>query len=647
MDPPRGRRRRRGSAVQFRVSSVTPRSRHTGRRRGRVDGAVLPLDAAPGRRRGRLRRDRRVPDRSPAPAPTVSTSRSAVALVVFAAGTYRQSSAWPATARALQLPLLVVVVVGAAALVGLQPNGPGFLGVFPAVSAAALRLPARLRRRGRGIAVAALAVAWASGGHHPVAGVVLNEFGVVAFYLLATFARRSREANERAATTDRRAGGRPGPPRRRPPRSANANASPGRCTTCSPTRCPAWSSTSRAPGSSPSEAAPTRGRRRHRARPPPRQDRTGRGPTGDRHAARRRPARPASASPSWPPSSRATPASPARFDRDGDERDLGSDERLTLYRVAQEALTNIRKHACPDRVELRLAYEPAGTRLTIEDFEARRHRPPPGDGTGYGLTGMRERAELLGGTLTAGPTAERLPRRAVGARMTDAIRVLLADDQRVVREGLGTLLGLLDGVEVVGTAADGDEAVDLAARAAARRRPHGPAHAALRRRRSHPPPPRARPQHQGPHAHHLRRRPLRHRRPPRRRPRLPHQGRRRRGDPATRSNNSSAGKPPSTRRPAPPARRHRRRPTGRPRRATPSSPTGSPPAKPKCSRSSPKASRTARSPSGSSSTRPPSRATSTTSSPRPASATEPKPSPTPTGTGSPEPIIRPPRASRG
>ncbi|HEX5619057.1 MAG TPA: response regulator transcription factor [Solirubrobacteraceae bacterium] len=44
------------------------------------------------------------------------------------------------------------------------------------------------------------------------------------------------------------------------------------------------------------------------------------------------------------------------------------------------------------------------------------------------------------------------------------IRVLLADDQRVVREGLGTLLGLLDGIELVGTAADGEEAVALAVR---------------------------------------------------------------------------------------------------------------------------------------------------------------------------------------
>jgi DNA-binding NarL/FixJ family response regulator len=48
--------------------------------------------------------------------------------------------------------------------------------------------------------------------------------------------------------------------------------------------------------------------------------------------------------------------------------------------------------------------------------------------------------------------------------MNTAIRVLVADDQRVVREGLSTLLGLLAGVEVVGAAADGDEALALAIR---------------------------------------------------------------------------------------------------------------------------------------------------------------------------------------
>ena len=41
------------------------------------------------------------------------------------------------------------------------------------------------------------------------------------------------------------------------------------------------------------------------------------------------------------------------------------------------------------------------------------------------------------------------------------VRVLLADDQRLVRESLGTLLGLLDGIELVATASDGEEAIAL------------------------------------------------------------------------------------------------------------------------------------------------------------------------------------------
>ena len=47
--------------------------------------------------------------------------------------------------------------------------------------------------------------------------------------------------------------------------------------------------------------------------------------------------------------------------------------------------------------------------------------------------------------------------------MNDAIRVVVADDQQVVREGLVALLGLLDGIEVTGAAANGVEAVELVA----------------------------------------------------------------------------------------------------------------------------------------------------------------------------------------
>jgi signal transduction histidine kinase len=100
-------------------------------------------------------------------------------------------------------------------------------------------------------------------------------------------------------------------------------------------------------------------------------------------------------------------AVPCRVGVEGDERELGSEARLTVYRVAQEALTNVRKHARAERVELLLRYEPDGVRLVVEDFAAPGAAPPgPSDGGGYGLTGMRERAELLGGTLAAAPTGQ-------------------------------------------------------------------------------------------------------------------------------------------------------------------------------------------------------------------------------------------------
>jgi signal transduction histidine kinase len=89
----------------------------------------------------------------------------------------------------------------------------------------------------------------------------------------------------------------------------------------------------------------------------------------------------------------------------GEPRELASETRLALYRTAQEALTNVSRHSAADHVELSLAYEPEGTRLVVADSG------PAVDGGasvggGYGLTGMRERAELLGGRLSAGPTGD-------------------------------------------------------------------------------------------------------------------------------------------------------------------------------------------------------------------------------------------------
>lgn len=99
----------------------------------------------------------------------------------------------------------------------------------------------------------------------------------------------------------------------------------------------------------------------------------------------------------------------ARFVTAGEPRALTAEAGLTLRRVAQEALTNVRKHAPGARVELRLAYAERAVSLEIRDGGARAAPAAAGlraSGGGYGLLGMRERAELLGGTLEAGPEGQ-------------------------------------------------------------------------------------------------------------------------------------------------------------------------------------------------------------------------------------------------
>jgi len=75
---------------------------------------------------------------------------------------------------------------------------------------------------------------------------------------------------------------------------------------------------------------------------------------------------------------------------------------LALYRAAQEGLTNVRKHADARSVGLQLHFGPLATELIITDDG--RGLPAEAedrtrDGGGFGLTGLRERATVLGGTL--------------------------------------------------------------------------------------------------------------------------------------------------------------------------------------------------------------------------------------------------------
>ncbi|MFF8393493.1 sensor histidine kinase [Streptomyces sp. NPDC016172] len=89
----------------------------------------------------------------------------------------------------------------------------------------------------------------------------------------------------------------------------------------------------------------------------------------------------------------------------GERRALTAEASQTVRRAAQEALTNVRKHAAGAKVRLRLDYRPHEVTLAVRDSGG-----PPGEltgtGAGYGLLGMRERAELLGGSLEAGPGEE-------------------------------------------------------------------------------------------------------------------------------------------------------------------------------------------------------------------------------------------------
>ena len=144
---------------------------------------------------------------------------------------------------------------------------------------------------------------------------------------------------------------------------------------------------------------------------------------------------------------------------DGPRDGIPAGVELAAYRIVQEALTNVLKHASASHAVVRVGYRPDAIELrswTTATGPRRRQRPA----RATGLIGMRERVSLYGGWLRRGPAQRfRGPRPAAGQPSGRRSGSLVADDQALVRSGFRMILEAQPDIEVVGEAADGREAV--------------------------------------------------------------------------------------------------------------------------------------------------------------------------------------------
>jgi signal transduction histidine kinase len=158
----------------------------------------------------------------------------------------------------------------------------------------------------------------------------------------------------------------------------------------------------------------------------------------------------------------------------GTER-LPEEVETALYRVAQEALTNARKHANTTRARVRLERQEK-IRLEIRDF-GRGFEPsaaPEGGSPGerVGVGGMPEWIMLLNGdfelrshpgkgTTVVAEVPLPPPREHTPDEAPKTYRLLLAEDHTPVREGMRSMLERQPDLEVVGEAQDGEEALQM------------------------------------------------------------------------------------------------------------------------------------------------------------------------------------------
>ena len=87
----------------------------------------------------------------------------------------------------------------------------------------------------------------------------------------------------------------------------------------------------------------------------------------------------------------------------GEPRPLPALVDLTAYRIVQESLTNVGRHAGAAAATVTIRYEPGAVVVEVDDDGRGPGTTPPEGQPGYGLAGMAERSAVLGGTLEAGP----------------------------------------------------------------------------------------------------------------------------------------------------------------------------------------------------------------------------------------------------
>jgi signal transduction histidine kinase len=91
---------------------------------------------------------------------------------------------------------------------------------------------------------------------------------------------------------------------------------------------------------------------------------------------------------------------PVRLEVHGEPVPLPGPIDLAVYRIAQEGLTNVLKHARASHADVSINYAPGVLQVEVRDDG---DGPQPGDGLGHGLVGMRERVKIYDGELAAGP----------------------------------------------------------------------------------------------------------------------------------------------------------------------------------------------------------------------------------------------------